>query len=88
MTAQTTLEIPVTGMHCAACVGRVQHAVEHLVGSGLVHLDEIGTLLVLRADHFDDLFGVIGAVGVREHVLGGVEVVGVLVAAENVDRIA
>jgi P-type Cu+ transporter len=28
MPGQVTLELPVTGMHCAACVGRVQHAVE------------------------------------------------------------
>jgi Cu+-exporting ATPase len=39
MTAQTTLEIPVTGMHCAACVGRVQHAVEgEGVSSAVVNL--------------------------------------------------
>ena len=34
-----TLEIPVTGMHCAACVGRVQHAVEGVgVSSAVVNL--------------------------------------------------
>ncbi len=39
MAGQTTLEIPVTGMHCAACVGRVQHAVEgEGVSSAVVNL--------------------------------------------------
>lgn len=39
MSAQITLEIPVTGMHCAACVGRVQHAVEgEGVSSAVVNL--------------------------------------------------
>ena len=39
MAAQMTLEIPVTGMHCAACVGRVQHAVEgEGVSSAVVNL--------------------------------------------------
>jgi Cu+-exporting ATPase len=39
MAGQTTLEIPVTGMHCAACVGRVQHAVEgDGVSSAVVNL--------------------------------------------------
>jgi Cu+-exporting ATPase len=36
---QLTIEIPVTGMHCAACVGRVQHAVEGAgVSSAVVNL--------------------------------------------------
>jgi Cu+-exporting ATPase len=39
MADQVTLEIPVTGMHCAACVGRVQHAVEgEGVSSAVVNL--------------------------------------------------
>ena len=39
MGSQVTLEIPVTGMHCAACVGRVQHAVEGKgVSSAVVNL--------------------------------------------------
>ncbi len=39
MAGQTTLEIPVTGMHCAACVGRVQHAIEgDGVSSAVVNL--------------------------------------------------
>ena len=39
MAGQTTLEIPVTGMHCAACVGRVQHALEgDGVSSAVVNL--------------------------------------------------
>src|ERR1019366_4714918 len=39
MAGQVTLEIPVTGMHCAACVGRVQHAVEgDGVSSAVVNL--------------------------------------------------
>lgn len=39
MAGQVTLEIPVSGMHCAACVGRVQHAVEgEGVSSAVVNL--------------------------------------------------
>ncbi len=39
MSAQVTLEFPVTGMHCAACVTRVQHAVEgDGVASAVVNL--------------------------------------------------
>src|SRR5580692_1679354 len=39
MAGQTTLEIPVTGMHCAACVGRVQQAIEgDGVSSAVVNL--------------------------------------------------
>ncbi len=39
MTGQATIEIPVTGMHCAACVGRVQHAVDGVgVSSAVVNL--------------------------------------------------
>jgi Cu+-exporting ATPase len=39
VSGQSTLEIPVTGMHCAACVGRVQHAVEGAgVSSAVVNL--------------------------------------------------
>ena len=43
---------------------------------------------MLRADHLDDLLGGVGVVGVGEHVLRGIEVVGVLVAAQNVDGVA
>lgn len=39
MPDQVTLEIPVGGMHCAACVGRVQHAIEgEGVSSAVVNL--------------------------------------------------
>ena len=39
MTGTVTLEIPVAGMHCAACVGRVQRAVEgEGVSSAVVNL--------------------------------------------------
>ncbi len=39
MSGQITLELPVTGMHCAACVWRVQHAVEgEGVASAVVNL--------------------------------------------------
>ncbi len=68
-------------------VGRVQHAIHHGVWAGLVHLDEVRTLLVLLADDFDNLVAGVGVVGVGEHVLRGVEVVGVFMAAENVDGV-
>src|SRR4029077_10954122 len=39
MPGEATLDIPVTSMHCAACVGRVQHAVEgEGVSSAVVNL--------------------------------------------------
>ena len=69
-------------------VGRVQDAVDHAVGPGLVNLDEVGAFLVLPADDLDELVGGVGVVGVGEHVLRGVEVDGVLVAAQNVDGVA
>ena len=69
-------------------VGRVQNAVDHAVGAGLVDLGEVGALLVLLAHDFDDLLGGVGVVGVGEHVLRGVEVDGVFVAAQDVDGVA
>ena len=69
-------------------VGRVEDAVNHLVGAGLVDLDEAGALLVLLADDFDELLGGVGVVGVGEDVLCGVEADGVFVSAENVDGVA
>ena len=58
------------------------------VRAGLVDLDEVGALLHLLAHDRDDLLGVVGVVGVRQHVLRGIEVIGVLVAAQNVDGVA
>ncbi len=43
---------------------------------------------MLLADHFNELVGCVGVVGVREHVLRGVESNGVFMAAENVDGVA
>ena len=68
-------------------VGRVQHAVNHAVRSGLVDLGEVRAFLVLLAHHCNDLVGGVGVVGVRQHVLRGIEVVGVLVPAQNVDGV-
>ncbi len=56
--------------------------------AGLVDLGEVGAFFALGADGGDDLVGGVGVVGVREDVLGGVEAVGVLVAAEEVDGYA
>ncbi len=55
------------------------------VGAGLVDLGEVGALFALGADGGDKLVGGVGAVGIGEDVLGGVEAVGVLVPAEDVD---
>ena len=55
---------------------------------GLVDLDEIRALFVLLADDLHDLLRIVGVVGVRQDVLGGIEMIGILVAAENVDGIA
>ena len=43
---------------------------------------------MLRAHDLDDLLGGVGVVGVREHMLRGVEAVGVFVAAQDVDGVA
>ncbi len=57
----------------------------HLVGAGLVDLHEARPLLVLLADRLDQLFGVVGVVGVAQHVLRRVEADRVLVPAEDRD---
>ena len=69
-------------------VGRDEMAVDERVAAGFVHFDEIGTFFDLLADSRDDLIGVIRVVRIRENVLGRIEMVGVFVAAENVDGIA
>ena len=58
------------------------------VASGLVDLGEVGALLALLAHGGDDLVGGVGAVGVGEQVLCGVEAGVVLVAAVDVDGVA
>ena len=68
-------------------VRRLQRAIDDLVRAGLVDLGEVGPLLQLLAHDFDDLLGVVGAVGVRQHVLLGIEAVRVFVSTENVDGI-
>ena len=66
----------------------MQHSVAHRVGPGLVDFHEIRALLVLLPDHRDDLIRVVGVVGVRQDVLRRIEVIGILVAADEVDGIA
>ncbi len=43
---------------------------------------------MLGANDFDELVGGVGVISVGEHLLGGVEAVGVFVAAENIDGVA
>ncbi len=58
------------------------------VAAGFVDLGEVGAAFVLLAHDGDDLVGVVGVVGVGEHVLRGVVADGVFVAAEDVDGVA
>ena len=69
-------------------VGRMQSAVNHAVGAGLVDFREVGAFLVLRADDRDELVCGVGVVGVGENVLRGIEAVGVFVAAEDINGVA
>ena len=68
-------------------VRSVEVAVDHAIGPGFVNLEKVRALLVLFAHGLDDLLGVVGAVGIGEHVLLGVEMVGVFVPAQDVDGI-
>ena len=63
-------------------------AIDERVTAGLIHFGEIGAQLILLAHHVHDLQRVVGVVGVGENVLRGIEAVGILVAAENVDRVS
>jgi hypothetical protein len=47
-------------------IGRMQHPIPQGIRPGLIDFHEIRALLVLLADHRDDLLGVVGMVGVRE----------------------
>jgi hypothetical protein len=75
-------------LRLSVLVGRVQTAVDDCVFAGLVDLGEVGALLVLLADHFDELLDGVGVVGIREQVLRRVEAVGIFVTAQNVDGVA
>ncbi len=69
-------------------IRRVQLAVDERVSASLIHLDEVGAFLYLLANHFDNLLGTVGVVGVGEYMLRGIEVIGVFVSAEDVDGVA
>ena len=69
-------------------VGSMQHSVNHAVRPGLVDLGEVRAFLVLLAHHRNDLVCGVGIVGVRQHMLRGIEAVCVLVPAEDVNGVA
>ncbi len=69
-------------------VGRREGVAVEMVSSGLVDLGEVRALLALLTHHRDDLVGSVRVVGVREHVLRGVEADGVFMAAQDVDGVA
>jgi hypothetical protein len=58
------------------------------VRPGLINLDEVGAFFHLLADGVDQFSGVVGIGGVREDVLRGIEMIGIFVTAQNVDRVA
>ena len=68
-------------------VRRVQFAIDQFVFPRFVNLGEVRSLLVLLAHHLHQLLGGVGIIGIRKHVLRGVVLVRVLVAAEDVDGI-
>ena len=63
-------------------------AVDERVAARFVHFDEIGAFFDLFADGGDDFVDIIRVIGVGENVLRGIEMIGVFVAAENVDGVA
>src|SRR5579872_3244948 len=72
----------------AVLVWRRENAVAHRIAAGLIDLDEIGAFLELPADYLNQLLCVVRISRVREHMLLGVEAVGVLMPAEEVDSVA
>ena len=56
--------------------------------AGLVDLDEVRAFFELLANHGDQFVRAVGIGCVRQYVLLGVVADGILVAAENIDRIA
>ena len=72
----------------AELIRRGKIAVDDAILAGLIDLAEVGTLLDLAADHGDEVRCAVGIAGIRQGVLLGVESERVLMAAENVDRVA
>jgi aminodeoxyfutalosine synthase len=68
-------------------VRRVQHTINHPVRPGLVDLHKVRAFFVLLPHYLHKLLGIVGIIGIREHVLRWIEVVGVLMPAQNVDGI-
>ena len=69
-------------------IRRMQHAVAHRIRTGLVDLDEVRALLMLLPDRRHEFIRGVGIGRVRQNLLRGIESIGVLVAAENIDGIA
>ena len=65
----------------------VKLAVFEEVAAGFINLDKVGAVLNLLADHGHQLIGSVGVGGIGEHVLLGVEVERVFVAAQDVDGV-
>src|SRR6185437_9407654 len=81
-------------LHCGAqflfviLIWRVKNSVAKRVAARLVNFDEVRAFFYLTADGFDELVDVVGIVGVREHVLRGIESDSVFVSAENRDGVS
>src|SRR3984957_2989918 len=69
-------------------IRRMQHPVAHRIRARLIDLGEVGPLLVLLSNRGNDLIGAVGIGCVRQDLLGGIEVIGILVAAEYIDGVA
>ena len=69
-------------------IGRGESSISKRVCAGLVDLDEVGTLFELLPDNRNEFLRAVGVVSVGQNVLFGVIAKGILVAAENVDRIS
>ena len=59
-----------------------------LIVTILFVLASITAFFELLADHLHQFGGIVRASGVGQHVLGGVEPVGILMAPENIHRVA
>jgi hypothetical protein len=69
-------------------IGSAEDVAGQGVGAGFVDLGEVRALFVLLPHHGHEFGGIIGVVGVGEHVLSGVEADGVLMSPEDVDGVA
>ena len=69
-------------------IRRMQHAIQHGVRPGFIHFNEVRSFLMLLPDRGNNFIRVVGIGRVGQDLLCGIEVIGVFMAAEYIDRIS